>query len=318
MTNNASDNEQVMSVDEPATDSEDEVLIKKSPMKSKPNVENNDDDNDDDDDTSDDEVLALKPDRKSVDTTDDKSKQTVNKMLQLPVSRIKTIMKSSPELAMVKPEAYVLITRATELFVQYLAQKAHAAVPGQKRTLEYSALSSVVSKDESLDFLEEIVPFKIKMKDYWERYGYPKKPDDYIEVIEIDSNGSSTSSTTNGHASSASTTTTTTPKPKTPVQKTTPGQKTPVVQKQPQKTGTTTLHNSASKTIPKQMNAKPTKLTPAAKTPTPGKTQKTIDSMVKPVKPVTPKNTNMVNGHTTKTVNGSAGKSLSEVICIDD
>ena len=293
MTNTASDTEQAMSAEDAGTDSEDEVLMKPK-EKSMDVVENGDD-------TSDDEVLAVSAERKSLDSTttdNEKSKQTVNQLLQLPVSRIRTIMKSSPELTNVKPEAYVLITRATELFVQYLAQKAHTTAPGQKRTLEYNALSNVVSKDESLDFLEEIVPFKIKMKDYWERYGYPKKPDDDIEIVEIDSNG-----TSNGHASSSSKT----PTPKTPLQKTPMSN-----QKQTPKVGAaTSLHNSASKTLPNKMNAKATKLSAISKTPTPGKTQKTLDSMVKP------KN-GLVNGHAAKNLNGSSGKVLQDVICIDD
>ena len=48
-----------------------------------------------------------------------------NKLLQLPVARVKTIMKSSPDLGNVSSEAYFLITKATECFVQYLAQEAH-------------------------------------------------------------------------------------------------------------------------------------------------------------------------------------------------
>lgn len=129
---------------------------------------------------SDDEVLS------KLDTT---KALSINKMLQLPVSRIKTIMKSSPELANVKPESYILITRATELFVAYLAKRAYET-SGDDKTIEYKALSTVVSKDECLDFLEEIVPFKITMKDYWEKYGYPKEEDE-IEIVEIESNGSS-------------------------------------------------------------------------------------------------------------------------------
>jgi len=103
---------------------------------------------------------------------DKKSGNLQEKLLQLPVSRIKTIMKSSPELGNVSPESYFLITRATELFVKYLAKQAYETA-GQAKTVEYKALSKLVSTDESLDFLEEIVPFKIKMSQYWAKYGHP-------------------------------------------------------------------------------------------------------------------------------------------------
>ena len=127
------------------------------------------------------------------DEKDDRRKSTADKLLQLPVSRIKTIMKSSPELGNVSPESYFLITRATELFVKYLAKQAYETADKSK-TVEYKALSKLVSTDECLDFLEEIVPFKIKMSDYWKKYGYPV-PDD--EDLPLKSPKTSTPVTNN-------------------------------------------------------------------------------------------------------------------------
>jgi hypothetical protein len=40
-----------------------------------------------------------------------------------------------------------------------------------KKTLEYKALSTVVKEDDCLEFLEEIVPQKIKVSEYWKRTG---------------------------------------------------------------------------------------------------------------------------------------------------
>ena len=116
---------------------------------------------------------------------EDKAKSPVNKLLQLPVSRIKTIMKSSPELGNVSPESYFLITRATELFVKYLAKKAYEST-NNIRIVEYKALSKLVSSDECLDFLEEIVPAKIKMSDYWAKFGHPVEIDEK-ETEELNS-----------------------------------------------------------------------------------------------------------------------------------
>lgn len=118
-------------------------------------------------------------------------KKSGNKLLQLPVSRIKTIMKSSPELGNVSPESYYLITRATELFVKYLAKQAYETA-GKEKTVEYKALSKLVSTDESLDFLEEIVPFKIKMSEYWAKYGRPvekeQKEEAKVKSPKVDGN----------------------------------------------------------------------------------------------------------------------------------
>lgn len=120
-------------------------------------------------------------DKDEEDKERDDKKMSANKLLQLPVSRIKTIMKSSPELGNVSPESYFLITRATELFVKYLAKNAYETA-GKSKSVEYKALSKLVSTDESLDFLEEIVPFKIKMSDYWAKYGRPAEIHDDDDV----------------------------------------------------------------------------------------------------------------------------------------
>ena len=56
------------------------------------------------------------------DSQDEKT-QPQNKLLQLPTTRIKTIMKSSPDLGNVSQEALFLISRSTELFIQHVAME---------------------------------------------------------------------------------------------------------------------------------------------------------------------------------------------------
>ena len=48
-------------------------------------------------------------------------------------------MKSSPDLGNVSQEAYFLITKATECFVQYMAQEAHKSTE-EGNTLQYKQL----------------------------------------------------------------------------------------------------------------------------------------------------------------------------------
>lgn len=75
----------------------------------------------------------------SSDTEQDDKSKTPNKLLQLPMARVKTIMRSSPDLGNVSQEGYYMITKATELFVHYLAEKAY--VGAQKENfVDYKAL----------------------------------------------------------------------------------------------------------------------------------------------------------------------------------
>ncbi|XP_004209074.1 chromatin accessibility complex protein 1 isoform X1 [Hydra vulgaris] len=102
---------------------------------------------------------------------DDKTRSPIqNRLLQLPLARVKTIMKTSPDLLNVSQEAYFLVTRATELFVEYIAKEVHK-VSADKKKLDYKLLSEIVADTECLEFLEEIVPKKIKMSEYWAKIG---------------------------------------------------------------------------------------------------------------------------------------------------
>ncbi|CAG4977183.1 unnamed protein product [Parnassius apollo] len=75
------------------------------------------------------------------------------KDLHLPLSRVKTIMKSSPEVD-------------AELFVIDLAKRAYKNTKGNM--LEYKHIAEVVQEDDTLDFLREIMPRKITVRQYKE------------------------------------------------------------------------------------------------------------------------------------------------------
>ncbi|GFO12080.1 chromatin accessibility complex protein 1 [Plakobranchus ocellatus] len=83
----------------------------------------------------------------------------------LPLARVKTIMKSSPEVSSISQEALHLTGKATELFIQALAKFSYQQ-SGDKSALKYSDLAEVVNSEETLQFLHDIVPRKIKAKDY--------------------------------------------------------------------------------------------------------------------------------------------------------
>ncbi|KAM3967728.1 chromatin accessibility complex protein 1 [Aphomia sociella] len=86
--------------------------------------------------------------------------------LHLPLSRVKTIMKSSPDVEAVGPEPLYLVTKVTELFVTDLAKRAHQSSKGN--LLEYKHIAEVVQEDDTLDFLREIMPKKITVRQYKE------------------------------------------------------------------------------------------------------------------------------------------------------
>ncbi|XP_013183923.1 chromatin accessibility complex 16kD protein [Amyelois transitella] len=88
------------------------------------------------------------------------------KDFNLPLSRVKTIMKSSPDVEAVGPEPLYLVTKVTELFVTDLARRAHKNSNGN--ALEYKHIAEIVQQDDTLDFLREIMPKKITVRQYKE------------------------------------------------------------------------------------------------------------------------------------------------------
>ncbi|XP_030046077.1 chromatin accessibility complex protein 1 [Microcaecilia unicolor] len=85
-----------------------------------------------------------------------------SRLVSLPLSRIKLIMKSSPDVSSINQDALVLTAKATELFVQYLAMYSYKHGSGkEKKALNYDDLSSTVDESETFQFLADILPKKI-------------------------------------------------------------------------------------------------------------------------------------------------------------
>ncbi|KAJ7991877.1 hypothetical protein DPEC_G00288410 [Dallia pectoralis] len=90
-----------------------------------------------------------------------------SKGVSLPMARVKLIMKSSPEVSSINQEALLLTTKATELFVQYLAVSAFLNGSGKaENTLSYSDLANTAEETETFQFLTDILPRKILVRDY--------------------------------------------------------------------------------------------------------------------------------------------------------
>ncbi|XP_012527106.1 chromatin accessibility complex 16kD protein isoform X2 [Monomorium pharaonis] len=89
------------------------------------------------------------------------------KMLRLPISRVKTIMKSSPSVDTVGQDGLYLVTKATELFIHYLTEEAHMQ-SNKGSSLDYKHLAEVVQTNDTLEFLREIMPRKITVRQFKE------------------------------------------------------------------------------------------------------------------------------------------------------
>ncbi|EZA50078.1 Chromatin accessibility complex protein [Ooceraea biroi] len=89
------------------------------------------------------------------------------KELRLPISRVKTIMKSSPSVDTVGQDGLYLVTKATEHFIHYLTEEAHTR-SNKGSSLDYKHLAEVVQTNDTLEFLREIMPRKITVRQFKE------------------------------------------------------------------------------------------------------------------------------------------------------
>jgi histone H3/H4 len=79
----------------------------------------------------------------------------------IPRARVKRIMKADEDVKQIKPEAVVLVTKATEMFVGLFVKDAFKqSVKEKRKGLQYKDMATAVQEEEHLDFLMDIVPEK--------------------------------------------------------------------------------------------------------------------------------------------------------------
>ncbi|KAM3074591.1 hypothetical protein ACMFMG_008021 [Clarireedia jacksonii] len=86
---------------------------------------------------------------------------------QLPLSRVKKIIGVDQDIHMCSNNAAFVITLATEMFIQYLAESGHNVVKSERkprRNIQYRDLSSAVSHIDNLEFLSDVIPRTIPLK----------------------------------------------------------------------------------------------------------------------------------------------------------
>jgi len=93
-----------------------------------------------------------------------------HKLLQLPVARVKKLMKMDKDLLACSNESVVLITKATELFIKMVSERALEETHKAKRkTVQYDDLANAVKKNDEFEFLQDVVPPKITIKEATQR-----------------------------------------------------------------------------------------------------------------------------------------------------
>merc|ERR1719238_2567746 len=81
------------------------------------------------------------------------------KTYQLPLARIKKIMKADKDVKMISQEAPVLFAKACEIFIRELTLRAWLQTEENKRkTLQRNDIAAAISKTDMFDFLIDIVP----------------------------------------------------------------------------------------------------------------------------------------------------------------
>lgn len=78
---------------------------------------------------------------------------------QLPLARIKKVMKADEDVKMISAEAPILFAKACDIFITELTMRAWIhAEENKRRTLQRSDIASALQKSDMFDFLIDIVP----------------------------------------------------------------------------------------------------------------------------------------------------------------
>lgn len=91
--------------------------------------------------------------------TDDKPLEERFKYHELPLARIKKIMKSDEDVRMISAEAPVIFSKACLMFVLELSYRSwyHVAT-NKRRTLQKCDIAQAVTNTDIFDFLQDVVP----------------------------------------------------------------------------------------------------------------------------------------------------------------
>ncbi|PPJ56539.1 hypothetical protein CBER1_03925 [Cercospora berteroae] len=91
--------------------------------------------------------------------------------VSLPLARVKKIINADPDINQCSNNAAFVITVATEMFLQHLVEQAYNQVksehgPKPRRNIQYRDVANAVARVENLEFLTDVVPRTMTMKQY--------------------------------------------------------------------------------------------------------------------------------------------------------
>ncbi|XP_066430589.1 DNA polymerase epsilon subunit 4-like [Eleutherodactylus coqui] len=77
------------------------------------------------------------------------------KLVRLPISRVKALMKSDPDVSLASQEAVFTVSKAAELFIETIARDAYVyAQRGKRKTLQRRDLDNAIDAFDEFAFLE--------------------------------------------------------------------------------------------------------------------------------------------------------------------
>ena len=90
-----------------------------------------------------------------MESSDQKSDSATEKIVKLPLSRIRSIIKVDPDISIASHDAVVLIAKATELFIQEIALEAHSfALQKKRKTIQKPDIALAIEGTDCMAFLE--------------------------------------------------------------------------------------------------------------------------------------------------------------------
>ncbi|XP_002732556.1 DNA polymerase epsilon subunit 4-like [Saccoglossus kowalevskii] len=89
------------------------------------------------------------------DTENNGQSEKPNRLTKFPLSRVKHMMKLDPDVTLASQESVYLITKATEMFVDYISKYSHNYTSQSKRkTMQRKDIDSSIQSLDELAFLE--------------------------------------------------------------------------------------------------------------------------------------------------------------------
>lgn len=89
----------------------------------------------------------------------EKENQHETKLINLPLGRVKNIMKLDPDVRLMSSESVFVIAKATELFIESLAKECMVHKDPKKKTIQKRDFDQVLASADSLMFLEGAMDF---------------------------------------------------------------------------------------------------------------------------------------------------------------